>query len=155
MLADFDWLIGIGILLAIWFSNQPKRSAVVFVLFVAASVKAIDVFVDAGNGWLAIYLTAILEASAAILMILMAVKLPELKDRQFFWLMAVMLWISSGVTLAFIKIGLPFWGEYIFMTELISVIHLLIMLSFSDGIRNFIGSLRNSFIANRGGFTNS
>ena len=151
MIADIDIIIPLGILLAMLLSNEPKKSAIAVIIFISLSIIAIDYFV---TGWITLYLASIIESSGAIGLIIAARYLAEFKDRIFFRLMGLLLLLSSGVAGAFI-FGYTAHSNYVFISEVVAVIHLITMLSLSDGIRNFAGNMRDSLITSRGGFTNS
>ena len=146
MIADIDFIIPLGILVAMFLSNEPKKSAIAVIIFISLSIIAIDYFL---SGWITLYLASIIESSGAIGLILAARYLKEFKDRIFFRLMGLLLLLSSGVAYVFIS-GSIAHSNYVLISEVVAVIHLITMLSLSDGIRNFVGNIRNIIIADRG-----
>lgn len=148
----FDLFIPIGILLAMFLSSEPKRSAIAFVVVINIAITATTYFM--ATGWAEFYLASMLESSGAIILVLAAMRLKVRKERMFFYLMAGMLLASSLMVPLFKYDVIVQHSSYMFISELIALIHLTTMLSFSDGIRNFAGNIRDSLIGDRGRTTN-
>ena len=156
MITGLDGFLLVGILAAMLLSSEPKKSAIALVLMISAFVTLIDYLF---SGWVVMYLTSIMESMAAILLLSYSRKLVVAKDRLFFYMMAAFLLTSAStivVCRVLYRLDIDYLhSDYVLVSYTIALSHLLMMISFSDGIGSAIRNMRNTFSIHRGIVPNS
>lgn len=156
MITFFDGFMLVGILAAMLLSCEPKKSAIALVLIISASVTLIDYLF---SGWIVMYLTSLMESMAAITLLSYSRRLLDARDRLFFYMMAAFLLISAATVVVcrvLYRLDIDYLhGDYVMVSYAIALSHLLMMISFSDGIGSAIRNLRNTFSIHRGRVPNS
>lgn len=150
MITGLDAFLLVGILASMLLSSEPKKSAIALVLSIAASVTFIDYLF---NGWIVMYLTSLMESMAAITLLSYSRKLVGAKDRLFFYMMAAFLLVSASTVVVcrtLYRLDIDYsHSDYVLVSYSIALSHLLMMISFSDGIGSAIRALRNNILARR------
>lgn len=162
----FDMVIFLGCLLAMFLSLMPKKFAISICLGV--SLLGIAVNTAAMYEWITVKmvysLAGVVEFFSGLLLLLYVITLKmNSGDKVFFLLMALFLFLSCNLTMIFIPILFDGYHPYhnyltfemyqgIFHT--IAVLHVLIMLVYSDGIRSSITNIRGFWIRNYAYYSN-
>lgn len=127
----------LGVLFAMLMSTRPKQYAIALCLISLSLMVGID-YLMAGVYQYYAFIGVELAAVAAILT--SARVIPKAADRKFFRIMAGMLIASLFVTWGYLFDHLTF-AAYSQLWRLVALIHIGIMLVYSDGIRAFVGGV--------------
>lgn len=151
MLTPFDIFLALGILLAMFWSDMPKKAVVAFIVCIHLSITAIDYFL---TGWLEYYIASSTEALGAILIIFCARHAKNGFERKYFLLNAAFLWASAAIVPLFRYDIIIAHVDYVFYSQMVASLHLLAMLILSDGIRNFARSINDILSSDRSSISN-
>ena len=144
----FDGLIWVGVLGCMFFSTEPKRTAM-FCVLVCHTVTVIVSSYDPQflGAWSSFYISGFAEFAGAAFLIWYSRRI--FHDRLFFFMMSFLLWFSALTGGMYKYDFINAYSEYETFSEAIAIIHLFIMLMFTDGIRNSIGYIYDSLSAVR------
>jgi hypothetical protein len=154
----FDIFIFLGVLLAMLFSSQPKKTAMAICL----AVSLFGLGISAGAMYYQvpdmIYpLQAVNETCGALLILALSRQLQERKEKNFFMMMAGLLVMSSALNSIYppiyIRVETMTFTPYLVLFKTIAVLHVFTMLMFADGITNLARSIRDNLLRRR--FTRS
>lgn len=152
MITPFDLFLALGILLAMFLSEQPKRAVVAFVVLVQLVGVINDYLIP--SGWLDYYIGSILESIGAMVIIFCTTYARNRFERGYFLLNAAFLWASAAIVPLFRYDIIVYHSDYVFYSQMVASLHLLAMLILSDGIRNFARSINDILSSNRSGISN-
>lgn len=154
MMELFDIGIFLGVLFAMLFSSQPKRSAMAVCVLVSLAGLISGASVQYFSVPDLIYpIQSINEVSGALLLIALSRRLKKKKDRTFFYLMSGFLMTSCSLNSIYIPIyinveAMEFW-PYLLAFKSVAVVHVITMLWFADGITNSVRNIRNNLLRGR------
>jgi len=138
MITPFDALLPVGILLALLLSAEPKRTAISIVILATLAITFYDYMFD---GLLPYQLAVITESIAGIFLVAMSKRI--FHSKLFFYAMSLLLFSSATVTTLYIYDFILLHTDYVTASQTIAFSHLVVMLTFSDGVHNFVGSLHD------------
>ena len=147
----FDIGIFLGVLFAMLFASYPKKSA----MAVCVAVSLFGLGIGATTQYYAIPdmifpLQAVNETCGALLILALSRKLRDKKEKDFFYLMAGLLVLSSALNSIYppiyIRVESMTFEPYLFAFKSIAVLHVITMLMFADGITNFVRSIRDNLL---------
>ena len=161
MIDFFNIGIFLGVLFAMLLTSMPQK----FAMSVCLGVALWGILINSAAAYeyisiRSVYpLAGIVEVASAFGLVLYARFITKRQDMIFFYLMSGFLLFSSAINLIFIPVYLYTdyltFGMYQVVFHTIAVLHVLVMGSFSDGIRSFVGDIRDSFFRNHGDITHS
>ena len=149
----FDIFIFLGVLLAMLFSSQPKKTAMAICL----AVSLFGLGISAGTMYYQVPdmifpLQAVNEVCGALLILGLSRQLQARKEKTFFIMMAGLLLMSSALNSIFppiyIRVETMTFTPYLVLFKTIAVLHVFTMMMFADGITNFARSIRDNLLHN-------
>lgn len=142
MITGFDVSIFLGILLAMLFSKWPKQFAIAVCALASLAMIGANYLLE-GVSWY--YFALMVEASALVGLMLFSHKLKEWNDRHFFRVMSFMFLLSIVVTWMYTFDWVTSHALYVQMSHAVALIHVFAMLSYADGIRDFVQYIGRRF----------
>jgi len=158
--SEFDLVIFLGCLLAMFFSQMPAKLAISVCLGVSLwgiliNTARMHEFITVN---ILYSLCGIVEIVSAAGLILYARFIVNHRDRVFFLLMAMFLLLSSAINVILIPIyiytDLLTFEAYQAAFHLIAVLHVMCMLGYSDGVRLGITNLRRVWVRDNAHYSN-
>lgn len=150
----FDGLIFAFVLMALYLSNQPKRTAIAVCLLVSVFAFPINELIPLGLRYSSL---AVLESMSAVVLLYFSFGVSQ-ENKKFFYLMISFLMVSvvnNAILIPLVKYAnIDAFDYYTYCYQAIAIAHVLTMLAFSDVLGNTIRSIRDNFSIRFGGFYN-
>ncbi len=151
---DYHILLCLGILLAMFLSDMPKKAIVAFVVIIQICTAIMDYKLSGSESWSPFYSASIAEALGAMLIIFCARYAKNGFERKYFLLNAAFLWASAAIVPLFRYDIIIAHVDYVFYSQMVASLHLLAMLILSDGIRKFARSINDILSSDRSSISN-
>lgn len=141
MVTPFDAMLAVGILLAMFLSEMPKKAVVAFIVLVHLSITTMDHFL---TGWIEYYIASMTESIGAMLIIFCTRYARNATERGYFLLNAAFLLLSAAIVPLFKYDLIVYHSDYLFYSQMVAFFHLASLLALADGTRNLVRTINDS-----------
>lgn len=147
MITLFDTMLALGILLAMFLSEHPKKAVVAFIVLIHLSITTMDYFL---TGWIEYYIASMSESIGAAVIIFCTRFARNATEKAFFWINSAFLLLSASIVPLFKYDIILYHSDYVYLSQMVAFLHLTALLWFADGTRNIVRSTYDLFHSIRG-----